>query len=159
MELRLLQVADTVPTAPASLAASLRGLCGHVPLDAAVLRRGYRFFPMPGADLPSFLLKRITVDGQPAAAITLLCALDPRTGEAFLEDCWTLAAASTAIGSVGGGICSARLTVGPRTLTMDQFSTTFRHQDPELFMVIAGELTALAPLRQDSCALCRHAND
>jgi hypothetical protein len=158
MELRLLEVRDAAPTAPASVAIALRVLCGHVPLHEGVLRRGYRYYPMPGADVPSFLLKRLSVAGQPAAAITLLGALDPRTGEAVLEDCGIPSAVGAAIGSVAGCICASRLSVGARSLTLSEFTSTFWQQDSGLFMIIASEFLALAPLRQDDCELCRHEN-
>ena len=158
MELPLLETRDAAPPGPASVPASLRGLCGHVPLDERVPARGYRFFPMPGADLPSFLVRRLAVAGRPAAAVTLLGPLDPRTGEALLESCATPSAAIAAIGSLRGAVCLARLTVGPRNLSMHRFTTTFRQQEPYLFSMIASELIALAPLRRDDCELCRHEN-
>ena len=159
MELRLLEIGDVTPTAPASVAVSLRGLCGHVPLDARVLGRGYRFFPMPGADLPSFLVKRLHLGGRPAAAVTLLAGVEPGTGESLLDGCRTPDAVGAAIGSVRGAVCAARLTVGARNLTLDEFTSTLWQQDPEVFMMIAGEFSALAPLKQDGCELCRYENE
>jgi hypothetical protein len=159
MELRLLEIGDSAPTAPASVAVSLRGLCGHVRLDPDVVDRGYRFFPMAGDEVPSFLVKRLAAGGRPVAAITLIGAVDPQTGEALLDEVGTPGGVGAAIGSAAGGICSARLSVGPRSVTIEDFRTAFWQQDPEVFMMIAGEFAALAPLRQDDCELCRHENE
>lgn len=134
----------------------LRSLCGHVAVDAEVLARGYRFVPMPGSELPPFLVRRVQAGSRPVA-ITLLAGIDPETGEAVAEDADDVLELARRLAVGRGGLWTMRLSVGARTLTVDELIDEVIVQDPLSAAALVSELSALRPLSRSSCPCCRDA--
>jgi hypothetical protein len=156
MELRALEVAEAPTTGRARLATALRDCCGHVAADARVRERGFRFVRAPGGDVPSFFCKRVSAGSGPAA-ITLLAGVDPLTGDDL--DCPHDAPPVQWLAAGRGGVWTVRLTVGARTISIDELVSSFWSSNSAIFATLAEELDALSPLRRASCELCRLLRD
>ena len=109
--------------------ARLARRCHHVAVDGRLTHLGYRFYPMPGSEVPSFFCKRFTA-GAGSGAITLLAGYDPQTGEAVLEDCRSARDAARQIAAGRAGWWVVRLTYGARMLTLDELTGAFARRDP-----------------------------
>lgn len=153
MQIRLLDVEQAAPAGLGAQAADLVRRCEHVPLDARVTSLGYRFYPMPGSELPSFFAKRFTA-GDRGGAITLLAGIDPRTGAGVLEDCESSAEATQRISRGESGLWLVRLSYGARSISFTELLQSFSTVRPHAFSAFAAELYALAPLERAACPLC-----
>jgi hypothetical protein len=147
MELRLLDIGEAGRANPAVRAADLRTRCLHVAGDGRLETLGYRFYPMPGSEVPSFFAKRFAA-GRRNGAITLLAGIDPRSGEPVGDDDATHAVRGRASWWV------VRVTYGPRMITLEELSGTIARRDPAAFGAFADELDALGLARQSACPVC-----
>ena len=116
IDLRLLAVEETRQGTPADRAAALRRCCGHVEGTPELVERGFRFYPMPGGDLPHFFCKRLELGNGRLASLTVLAGIDTATGEPVLEDCRTTADAREALAAGPAGTWLVRLMVGNATV-------------------------------------------
>lgn len=132
----------------------LDALCGHVAVGADVLARGYRFMPMPGADVPPFLVRRLQVGARPAA-VTLLGGVDPASGDAIAEDVADAFELARLLAVGRGGLWMLRLSLGARTLALTDIRDELAQRDPLAASAFAAELALLVPLARDACPLCR----
>jgi len=153
MELRLLDIAETPRSDIAHSTARLERRCNHVAVDGRLTSLGYRFYPMPGSEVPSFFCKRFTA-GNRTAAITLLAGYDPQTGEAVLEDCRSAREAARHIAAGRAGWWVVRLTYGARMLNLDELTGSYARRDPAGFAAFVAELDALGLARRASCPIC-----
>jgi hypothetical protein len=158
MEIRLLEVEEAPATGLPAQALSLARSCEHVPLDGRVNALGYRFFPMPGSELPSFFVKRFTA-GDRGGAITLLAGIDPATGEAVLEDCKSAAEAARRLARGEAGLWLLQLSYGARRIALDDLDGTFGARHPETAAAFRRQLAALVPLERHRCPICSPAED
>ena len=157
MELRLLDIEDTSRSDIAHAAARLARRCHHVAVDGRLTHLGYRFYPMPGSEVPSFFCKRFTA-GSRSGAITLLAGYDPQSGEAVLEDCRSAREAARHIAAGRAGWWVVRLTYGARMLNLEELTGPFSRRDPAGFAAFVAELDALGLARRSSCPIC-HSED
>ena len=58
MELRLLDIEESSRTDHAKAVQRLARRCQHAAADSRLTSLGYRFYPMPGSEVPSFFCKR-----------------------------------------------------------------------------------------------------
>jgi hypothetical protein len=156
MEIRLLEVEEAPATSLPAQASSLARSCEHVPIDGRVNALGYRFFPMPGSELPSFFVKRFCA-GDRGGAITLLAGMDPATGEAVLEDCRSAAEAARRLARGEAGLWLVQLSYGARRISMDDLRGAFGARHPQAAAAFTSQLSALVPLERDRCPICRPA--
>lgn len=154
MELRLLDIEESGRTDHVTAAARLAQRCRHTAVDGRLTALGYRFYPMPGSEVPSFFCKRFEA-GERSAAITLLAGYDPQTGEAVLEDCRSDRDAARQIAAGRGGWWIVRLTYGPRMLTLDELTGSFARRDPLAAAAFVSELDALGLTCRSACPICR----
>lgn len=140
---------------PRDATVDLHALCGHVAPGAEVLERGYRFMPMPGADVPPFLIRRFQAGARPAA-VTLLAGVDPETGDDVAGDLPDALALARLLAVGRGGVWLLRLSLGARTIGLDELEALAR-RDPLAAAAFAAELVALEPLTHDDCPICRSA--
>jgi hypothetical protein len=157
MELRLLEIEEAPRTDRATHVADLSERCHHVSIDGRLTSLGYRFYPMPSAEVPSFFCKRFPA-GDRNGAITLLAGYDPATGEAALEDCRSAREAARRIASGRAGWWLVRITYGARMLTMDELTSVFATREPVAFASFAAELDALGLPQRAACPICRDAD-
>src|SRR5947209_7374000 len=136
MEVRLLDVEGAPVTSLAAVAARLSERCPHVPVDDGIFERGYRFYPMPGSEIPAFFCRRFRA-GSRGAALTLFCGVDPTTGEALLESCRSADEARRRLKADAVGLWLVRVTYGPRTIRLDELTGAFWRREPEAFAAIA----------------------
>jgi hypothetical protein len=153
MEVRLLDIEEPARRNLANAAARLARRCNHVAVDGRLTHLGYRFYPMPGSEVPSFFCKRFTAGGRPAA-ITLLAGYDPQTGEAVLDDCRSTREAARQIGAGRAGWWVVRLTFGARMLHLAELTGSYARRDPAGFEAFVAELDALGLARPASCPIC-----
>ncbi len=153
MEVRLLDIESAPRVDASSRVSRLRRRCPHVAVDGRLTALGYRFYAMPGSDVPSFFCKRFRA-GTGGAALTLLAGIDPQTGEAVLDDCRSASEAATEIASGRAGTWLLRVTYGARMVALDELCGTFAHREPAAFAAIAAELEALGPALRSACSLC-----
>ena len=158
MELRLLDIEEAPRTDGSAHAANLSERCHHVSIDGRLTSLGYRFYPMPSSEVPSFFCKRFTA-GDRGAAITLLAGFDPATGEAVLEDCRSSREAARRIAGGRAGWWLVRITYGARMLTMDELVSEFSAREPTAFAAFAAELDALGLPHRSACPICRDTLD
>jgi hypothetical protein len=153
--LRALSIEDVESTSPAARAAELRRACGHVFGDAAWLSRGYRFIALPGAELPSFLVRRRETGDGGVVAVTLLAGIDPDSGAPVLEGVHDSSAAARVLGTRGkAGIWLVHLTIGNRTVPLaDLAAALLGTPDPEE-IALADEASSLTLLPRAACPLC-----
>lgn len=154
MELRLLDIEETTTPEAALTTSRLTRRCHHVAVDGRLTHLGYRFYPMPGSEIPSFFCKRFQA-GERSAAITLLAGYDPVTGDAVLEDCRSAREAARQIAAGRGGWWVVRLTYGARMLSLDELSGALARRDPVGLAAFLNELAALGLTRRASCPICR----
>ena len=157
MEVRLLDIEESGRTDHAKAAARLARRCQHAAVDGRLTALGYRFYPMPGSEVPSFFCKRFTA-GAGSGAITLLAGYDPQTGETVLDDCRSARDAARQIAAGRAGWWVVRLTYGARMLTLDELTGAFARRDPAGFAAFVAELDALGLARRSSCPIC-HQDD
>ena len=154
MELRLLDIEETPRSDIAHSTARLERRCNHVAVDGRLTALGYRFYPMPGSEVPSFFCKRFTA-GNRTAAITLLAGYDPQTGEAVLEDCRSARDAARHIAAGRAGWWVVRLTYGARMLYT---STSSLDPTPGVIQPASRRSSrsssALGLARRASCPIC-----
>jgi hypothetical protein len=154
IDLRLLGVEEPSATRPADVAARLRRACGHTAAGAALLDAGFRFYPMPGGDLPPFLNRRLTLPDGRVGALTLVAGIDAATGEAVLEGCRTQEEARRTLAQGPTGTWLIRLTLGNRSVSLSELTTGLPHADPVGFGVFARALDELPLLTARACPLC-----
>ena len=154
MELRLLDIEEAPRTDVATCAAMLSERCQHVSIDGRLTSLGYRFYPMPSSEVPSFFCKRF-VAGDRTGAVTLLAGFDPSTGEPVLEDCRSAREASRRIAGARAGWWLVRITFGARMLTIDELTSEFPAGEPAAFASFAAELDALGLTTRSACPICR----
>jgi hypothetical protein len=154
MELRLLDIEESSRTDHAKAVQRLARRCQHAAADSRLTSLGYRFYPMPGSEVPSFFCKRFEA-GERSGAITLLAGYDPQTGEAVLEDCRSQRDAARQIAAGRGGWWVVRLTYGPRMLTLDELTGSFARRDPLAAATFVSELDALGLSCRSACPICR----
>ena len=116
--LRALSIEDVESSTPAVRAAEFRRACGHVRGDASWLARGYRFVALPGAELPSFLVRRRELGDGGVVAVTLLAGLDPLTGMPVLEGATNSATAASALASGPRSVWLVHLTIGKKSFSI-----------------------------------------
>jgi hypothetical protein len=154
MEVRLLDIEETPRSDIAHSTARLSRRCNHVAVDGRLIPLGYRFYPMPGSEVPSFFCKRF-IAGSRSAAITLLAGYDPQTGEAVLEDCRSARDAARHIAAGRAGWWVVRLTYGARMLHLDELTGSYARRDPAGYVAFVAELEALGLARRSTCPICR----
>jgi hypothetical protein len=151
--LRALAIEDVDRTGPADRAAELRRACGHVQGDAGWLGRGYRFIAMPGAELPSFLVRRREIADGGIVAVTLLAGIDPATGAPVLEGVVNSADAARVLGKVPS-IWLAHLTIGNRTIALGELAAALVGGAGPEELALADEACSLGLLPRGACPLC-----
>jgi hypothetical protein len=147
MELRLLDIGEPAPAHPAVRAADLLTRCLHVAGDGRLETLGYRFYPMPDSEVPSFFAKRFSA-GRRNGAVTLLAGIDPRSGDAVADD----EAIRATLGRASWWL--VRLTYGARMITLEELTGTIARRDPAAFAAFADELDALSLARRSACPVC-----
>jgi len=130
MELRLLDIEETPRSDIAHSTARLARRCHHVAVDGRLTPLGYRFYPMPGSEVPSFFCKRFTAGSRSARD----------------------AARHIAAGRAGWWV--VRLTYGARMLNLDELTGSYARRDPAGFAAFVAELDALGLARRASCPIC-----
>jgi hypothetical protein len=153
--LRALSIEDVESTSPAARAAELRRACGHVHGDAAWLARGYRFISLPGAELPSFLVRRRETGDGGVVAVTLLAGIDPETGTPVLDGIDRSSDAARVLGTRGkAGIWLAHLTIGNRTVPLADLAAALLGTPGPEELALADEAQSLTLLPRAACPLC-----
>jgi hypothetical protein len=153
--LRALSIEDVESTRPAARAAELRRACGHVHGDAGWLERGYRFVALRGAELPSFLVKRLELGDGSVVAVTLLAGLDPETGTPVLDGVSTAKLAAQALTKGPAGIWLVHLTIGNRTVQLGELASALLGTPGPEELALASEAGSLALLNRQDCPMCR----
>ena len=154
-----------------ALAAHLARACGHVLVDARVIRQGYRFHAELGEDIPAFFNKRMST-GSTNIAVTLQAGMDPtldgipaglfgdveRTWAADpFGECRNTADARAVIEAEDyhASLWLARVTVGMQLLDIGEIAEPlFIARHPNEFRAIAEELVALGVLQGHACPMC-----
>jgi hypothetical protein len=155
IDLRLLAVEETRRATPADRAAALRRCCGHVEGTPELADRSFRFYPMPGGDLPHFFCKRLDAGSGRMASLTVLAGIDTATGEAVLEDCRTTAEAREALAAGPAGTWLVRVMLGHASIGWPELSSRLPRGDAEAFAVLSDELLALPLHVRRSCPICK----
>lgn len=163
--------AEAGSSSTGALAAHLARACGHVVVDARVIRQGYRFHAELGEDIPAFFNKRMST-GSTNLAVTLQAGFDPEqqlqsrgpfTGELGtwasdpFEGCRTTAEARQVIEAEDyhASIWLARITVGVQMLEVCEIAAPlFIAQHPNEFRAIAEELVGLGVVQLHGCPVC-----
>jgi hypothetical protein len=153
--LRALSIENVEHSSPAARAAELRRACGHVSGDAGWLTRGYRFVALPGAELPTFLVRRVELADGGIVAVTLLAGLDPETGTPVLENVRSSKLAADALRKGPASVWLVHLTVGNRTVQLGELASALLGTPGPEEMALAREAGELALLPRKSCPLCR----
>lgn len=153
--LRALSIENVEDTSPKARAAGFRRACGHVHGDPAWLARGYRFVALPGAELPSFLCRRVELADGGVVAVTLLAGLDPTTGSPVLEDARNSKMAAQALTDGPAGVWLVHLTVGNRTVPLGELASALLGAPGPEELALAHEAGALGLLARQNCPLCR----
>jgi hypothetical protein len=153
--LRALSIEDIENSSPAARAAELRRACGHVQGDAAWLSHGYRFVALPGAELPSFLCRRVELADGGVVAVTLLAGIDPSTGAPVLEAARTSKMAARALADGPTGVWLVHLTIGNRTVQLGELASALLGTPGPEELALARAASALQLLARQSCPLCR----
>lgn len=153
-----------------ALAAHLARACGHVLVDARVIRQGYRFHAELGDEIPAFFNKRMST-GSTTIAITLQAGFDPQAevdtrgpfetvgGWAVdpFADCRTTADAQAVIEAEDyhASLWLARITIGFELFEVAQVAEPlFIAKHPNEFRAIAEELVALGAIHAHECLMC-----
>jgi hypothetical protein len=163
--------AEAGSSSTGALAAHLARACGHVQVDARVIRQGYRFHAELGEDIPAFFNKRMST-GSTNVAVTLQAGFDPEA-EAQLRGPFSGAQAQWSIDPFDGcrstadaravieaddyhaSIWLARITVGVQLLDVcDVADPLFIAKHPNEFRVIAEELVGLGVVQLHGCPVC-----
>ncbi len=131
-------------------ALDLHALCGHVAPGADVLVRGYRFMPMPGADVPPFLVRRLQAGARPAA-VTLLGGIDPATGDALVEDVADAVELAGRLAVGRAGLWMLRLSLGARTLSLHDVADEPAARDPLAASAFAAEPSRCSRRSRATC--------
>jgi hypothetical protein len=152
--LRALSIEDVESSTPAARAAEFRRACGHVRGDASWLARGYRFVALPGAELPSFLIRRRELGDGGVVAVTLLAGLDPLTGMPVLEGATDSAMAANALAGGPRSVWLVHLTIGNRTVQLSELASTLLGAPAPEELALAEEASALGLLPRQGCPLC-----
>jgi hypothetical protein len=152
--LRALSIEDVESTSPAARAAELRRACGHVHGDPAWIARGYRFVALPGAELPSFLVRRRELGDGSVVAVTLLAGLDPAAGTPVLEGVNSSAAAAKALAKGPASVWLAHLTIGNRTVSLAELGSALLATPGPEELALAAEAASLGLLNGQGCPLC-----
>jgi hypothetical protein len=152
--LRALSIEDVESTTPAARAAELRRACGHVTGDASWLARGYRFVALPGAELPSFLVRRRELADGGVVAVTLLAGLDPKTGAPVLERATSSETAARALAKGPSGVWLVHLTIGNRTVQLGELAAALLGGPAPEEVALADEASSLRLLPRQACPLC-----
>ena len=135
--------------------AALARACGHAIGDPDLIERlGYRFYAMPGADLPSFLNKRFPVGAARTAALTLVAGIDAESRDDALEACHSSADAALELRRLPATLWLVRVAVGNTTITWRDLAGAFADADPAAFAAVAAELRGLKLCVASSCPLC-----
>jgi hypothetical protein len=153
--LRALSIENVEDRSPKARAAGFRRACGHVHGDPAWLARGYRFVALPGAELPTFLCRRVELADGGVVAVTLLAGLDPTTGSPVLEDARNSKMAARALTNGPAGVWLVHLTVGNRTVPLGELASALLGTPGPEELALAHEAGALGLLARQNCPLCR----
>ncbi len=162
--------ADTGSTSTGALAAHLARACGHVLVDARVIRQGYRFHAELGDEIPAFFNRRFST-GSTNLAVTLQAGFDPDAevaarGPFTGHDNWAVdpfsGCRSTAdaqrvveADDYHASIWLARITVGMQMFDVHEVADPlFIARQPNEFRAIAEELVSLGVLQSHACHVC-----
>lgn len=162
--------ADVGSSSTGALAAHLARACGHVLVDARVIRQGYRFHPELGDEIPSFFNRRMST-GSTNLAVTLQAGFDADAEAAIrgpftqhdswstdpFADCRTTEDARRVIEAddYHASIWLARVTIGMQLLDVhDVADPLFIARHPNEFRLLAEELIALGAVQAQACPLC-----
>ncbi len=155
IDLRLLAVEETRQATPADRAAALRRCCGHLEGTPELVDRGFRFYPMPGGDLPHFFCRRLELGSGRLASLTVLAGIDTATGDPVLEDCRTTADAREALAAGPAGTWLVRLMVGNATVAFTELTSRLVRGDAEAFAALSDELLELPLHLRRTCPICK----
>jgi hypothetical protein len=155
IDLRLLAVEETRRAAPADRAATLRRCCGHVEGGPELVERGFRFYPMPGGDLPHFFCKRLDLGGGRLASLTVLAGIDTATGDPVLEECRTTTEARETLVAGPAGTWIVRVMVGNASIAWPELTSRLVRGDAEAFEAISDELLSLPLHVRRTCPICK----
>ena len=161
---------DAGSSSTGALAAHLARACGHVLVDARVIRQGYRFHAELGDEIPAFFNRRMST-GSTNVAVTLQAGFDPEAEVATrgpftghdawavdpFADCRTNADAQRVIEAddYHASIWLARITVGMQLIDVPAVADPlFIARHPNEFRVIAEELVAVGILQAHACPVC-----
>ena len=133
---------------------TLRGACGHVAGDPAVIRRGYRFYRGIGHELGGFLTRRFTLEDGRGASVTLVAGIDIETGTGVLERCTTTDDALSELTCGPASVWAIVLTLENATVSWRELNRKLMVGDPSAFGAFAAELTGLPLLDHETCPLC-----
>ncbi len=153
--LRALSVEDIESSSPGARAAELRRACGHVHGDAGWLSHGYRFVALPGAELPSFLCRRVELADGGVVAVTLLAGIDPKTGAPVLEAARNSEMAALALADGPAGVWLVHLTIGNRTVQLSELASALLGSPGPEALALARAASSLQLLARQECPLCR----
>jgi hypothetical protein len=154
IDLRLLAAPETRQGTPADRAAALRRCCGHLEGSPELAERGFRFYPMPGGDLPHFFCKRLDLGGR-LASLTVLAGIDTVTGEPVLESCRSTAEAREALAAGPAGTWLVRVMVGNASVAWPELTSRLVRSDAEAFAALSDELLELPLHLRRTCPICK----
>ena len=161
---------DAGSSSTGALAAHVARACGHVQVDARVIRQGYRFHAELGDEIPAFFNRRMST-GSTNVAVTLQAGFDPEAEIAArgpftghdawavdpFADCRSTADAQRVIEAddYHASLWLARITVGMHMLEVAEVADPlFIARHPNEFRVIAEELVAVGMLQSHACPVC-----
>lgn len=163
--------AEAGSTSTGALAAHLARACGHVQVDARVIRQGYRYHAELGEEIPAFFNKRMST-GSTNIAVTLQAGFDPEaqaelnspfTGQERtwatdpFAECRTTEDARRVIEAddYHASIWLARVTVGFELFDVNQVAEPlFIAKHPNEFRAIAEELVGVGVVQMHACPVC-----
>lgn len=156
-------------TSTGALAAHLAGACGHVLVDARVIRQGYRFHTELGDEIPAFFNKRMST-GSTNVAVTLQAGFDPDAHAPStlgghqgswatdpFDGCRSTADAQAVVEAED---YHASMWLAKLTIAFDLYEVTdiadpiFIAKHPNEFRMISEELIALGLMQGHACPVC-----